>query len=72
VAWLFVNSFTPRLEQTTSSAQTFSKSKVWMGKYLKKSFHIINVNNVSSNIFQNIWSVLADVAAKIPKWRRWG
>jgi hypothetical protein len=31
-----------------------------------------NVNNVSSNIFQNIWSVLADVVAQIPKWRRWG
>jgi hypothetical protein len=32
-----INSFTPRLEQTTSSAHNFSKSKVWMGKYLKKS-----------------------------------
>jgi hypothetical protein len=35
---LFLNSFTPRLEQTTSSAHNFSKSKVWMGKYLKKSY----------------------------------
>jgi hypothetical protein len=28
--------------------------------------------SISSNIFQNILSVLADVIAKIPKWRRWG
>jgi hypothetical protein len=34
----FLNSFTPRLEQTTSSAHNFSKSKVWMRKYLKKSY----------------------------------
>jgi hypothetical protein len=38
----------------------------------RKVIHIINVNNVSSNNFQIILSVLADVTAKIPKWRRWG
>jgi hypothetical protein len=30
-------SFNPRLEQTTSSAPVFSKTKVWLVKYLKKS-----------------------------------
>jgi hypothetical protein len=29
--------FNPRLEQTTSTALIFSKIKVWVGKYLKKS-----------------------------------
>jgi hypothetical protein len=47
-----------------------------MGKHLKKScskvVQINHLDNVSSNIFQNLLSVLADVAAKIPKWRRWG
>jgi hypothetical protein len=32
-----LNSFTPRQQPTTSSAHIFSKSKVRMGKYLKKS-----------------------------------
>jgi hypothetical protein len=31
------NSFKHRFEQTTSSAHIFPKSKVYMGKYLKKS-----------------------------------
>jgi hypothetical protein len=31
------NSFNPGLEQTTSPAPVFSKTKLWMGKYLKKS-----------------------------------
>jgi hypothetical protein len=33
--------------------------------------HINHLENVSSNIFQNVLSVLADVTAKIKKWRRW-
>jgi hypothetical protein len=36
----YLNSFTPRLQQTTSSAHIFSKSKVRMGKHLKKSCSI--------------------------------
>jgi hypothetical protein len=43
-----LNPFNPGLEQTTSSAPVFSRTKVWMGKYLKKSF------------FQNMLSALAD------------
>jgi hypothetical protein len=70
-------SFTPRLQQTTSSAHIFSKSKVqnlkcgWENIW-RKVVHIHHLDNVSSNIFQNVLSVLADVTAKIPKWRRWG
>jgi hypothetical protein len=32
-----VNSVNTRLEQTTPSTHVFSTTKVWMGKYLKKS-----------------------------------
>jgi hypothetical protein len=43
------------------------------GKIFEEKFvHINYLDNVSSNILQIIWSVLADVPAKIPKWRRWG
>jgi aspartate aminotransferase-like enzyme len=38
----------------------------------RKVVRINHLDNVSSNIFQNILSVLADVTAKIPKWQRWG
>jgi hypothetical protein len=37
ISFLFVNSFNPRFEQTTSSAHISSKTKMWMKKYLKKS-----------------------------------
>jgi hypothetical protein len=35
--YLPIISFNPGLEQTTSSAPVFSKTKEWVGKYLKKS-----------------------------------
>jgi hypothetical protein len=51
-------------KQTTSSAPVFSKTKVWL------DFN--KLNNVSSNVFQNMSSGLADDTAKNLKWRRWG
>jgi hypothetical protein len=38
----------------------------------RKFVDIINLNNVSSNFFQNILSGLADGSAKNPKWQCWG
>jgi hypothetical protein len=43
---------------------------VWIGEDLKKSFHINNWNNVSSNLFQNISSGLADDTIKNPQWQQ--
>jgi hypothetical protein len=46
-----INSFNPRLEQTTSSVHIFSKSKEWMGKCLKESYSYYHRDNVSSIFF---------------------
>jgi hypothetical protein len=52
---------------------TFSQNlKCGWENICRKVVRINHLDNVSSNIFQNILSVLADVTAKIPKWRRWG
>jgi hypothetical protein len=70
---LNINSFTPRLQQMTSSAHIFSKSKVRIGKHLKKSCSYNHLDNVSSLfIFKNYLPVSVDASAKIPKRRRWG
>jgi hypothetical protein len=60
-----INSFTSRLEQTTSSPHIFSKTKVWMGKYLKKScsfkpakqhfFKFVSITMHFSNIRPRQW-----------------
>jgi hypothetical protein len=52
---------------------TFSQNlKCGWENISRKVVHIIHLDNVSSNIFQIFLSVLADVTAKIPKWRSWG
>jgi hypothetical protein len=52
----------------TSSALIFSKVKVWTTKYLKKCCSFNQINNVSSNSFQNMLSDLADGTIKSQKW----
>jgi hypothetical protein len=49
---------TSDLSRRHSSAHIFSKSKVWMGKYLKKVAHVNHQDNVSSDPLSGLADVI--------------